>query len=183
MHFKSLVLCFTAVLGTTQRTDPAPVAAHGSLALEILLVWIFPLIYDGFSPFITPQKIATCPCPAVVSQEKSPTWAHCEFSFLCAGKCIHSLGTRLPHLWRRKSAGFSEQRSRTVKYSISTKQPPLCCTGKGSQGSTESPKQNYSWGFPLCPTPSTPCRAIPAVNSAQNSLGFAPWEWKAISIN
>lgn len=82
---------------------------------KFCLFGFFPLICDSFSPFITQEEMGICPYPAVFSQEKPLTWAHREFSFLCPGKCSHSLGMRLPLSWRKEIAGFSMVKSRTVK--------------------------------------------------------------------
>lgn len=106
-------LCISSLLCSALLPCWEPHREQTLLLWRLMEAWLwkfclfgfFPLICDGFSAFITSQKIATCPCPAVVSQEKPLTWAQCEFSFLCPGKCSHSLGMRLPGFWRRKSAG------------------------------------------------------------------------------
>lgn len=127
---------------------------------KFCLFGFFSLIYDSFSALITPQKNSNMSMSSCCRQEKPLTWAHHEFSFLCPGKCSHSLGVRLPTLLKEGNLqNFQRKKSRTVKKSMPT--------GKGSQGQHRSPKLSSSWAL-LC----AHSHSLHAGPFLQHSLGF-----------
>lgn len=138
---------------------------------KFCLFGFFPLICDSFSPFITQEEMGICPYAAVFSQEKPLTWAYREFSFLCPGKCSHSLGMRLPLSWRKEIAGFSMVKSRTVKQS-----PPsslTCAAQLQGHGAAQNLQSRIAAGALLsAPLPPLHAGQFLQGNSPQDSLEF-----------
>lgn len=151
---------------------------------KFCLFGFFPLIFDSFSPFIPKKKWQHVQVQLVFPRKSHSPEHTMNFPFCVQGNAVTHWAWSSPTPEGGKSAGFSKEKTRTVN----SQSPPssLTCAAqvKGHRGSKESPNQNYSWGFPLCPTSqSLHAGQYLQVNLPQDCLEFGPWEWKAISLN